>query len=250
MKNNKHSYLPFTTACAMFFFMVFGLFEENHKTNAFAQDGILHANSAKETNNEIVDEIFNNLYEQPFLEPNIEIYDFQHTPHSLKNFRKKFVIVYFWATWCNSCIQEMKTMVEMVKKLEFKDISDVVIIPVSIDFKTNKQIAEIYQTHDLTKLRMFVDPRKELMSALSVNSLPTTFFINKEGYVIQGIEQELDWSRDTLINKILAIKGPAEKQAPIQLTKPEVAPNKNDDSAKEKAIVPDIKKKKKPMIIR
>jgi thiol-disulfide isomerase/thioredoxin len=233
-----------------FFLFTLGLYQVFSKNLAFANSDVIHVDKSAPVNQELIDEIFDNLYEEPYLQPNIEIFDYNNAPFTLKDFRGNFVILYFWATWCNSCVQEMQSFAKMLEQLEFQDVKDVIIIPVSIDFKSNQQLADFYKINKLLKLRMFKDQNKQLMGAMNVTSVPTIFFINKEGYVIQGFEQSLKWQEPYLIKKLLSIKGPYVKPPVlpnIAITKPEE--KKEGDTAAQNTIIPEKPKKKTPMII-
>jgi len=233
-----------------FFVLAASLSQVFFKNIAFAQPSILQIDKTTKPANELVDQIFSTLYEDPALEPNIEFYDYSDLPLNLKDFRNNFVVLYFWATWCNTCAQEMQSMTKMVEQLEFQDVKDVVVLPISIDFKNNQQISEFYKKNKLLKLRMFKDNNKQLMSSLSVTSLPTTFLINKDGYIIQGFEQSINWNDKYLIKKLLEIKGPYVPAAPIvNVTKNANESKKEDDTAVQSNIIPEVQKKKTPTII-
>ncbi len=234
------------------FFLVFtaSLSQVFFKNLAFAQPDVLQIDKSVKSNSELIDQIFDTFYEEPSLQPNIEIFDYSDKPITLKDFRGDFVILYFWATWCNTCVMEMQNMVKMIEQLEFQDIKDIVIIPVSIDFKNNQQIADFYKNNKLMKLRMFKDQNKQLMGNLNVTSLPTTFFINKEGYIIQGFEQSIVWNDKYFIKKLLEIKGPYIKPTIVPNITPTTAEAKKEgDTQAQSNIIPEKPKKKTPTII-
>ncbi len=234
----------------LFLPLVLVIFLVFFKNDSFANQSIIHVDKKAKLDPNFISEIFDNTYEEPYLEPNMEIFDVMDRPFNLKEFRGNFVILYFWATWCNTCVQEMQSMVRMVEKLEFQEVKDIVILPVSIDFKSNQQITDFYKKNHLTKLRMFKDQNKKLMSELNVTSLPTTYLINKDGYIIQGFEQKITWDDNDLIKKVISIKGPYLKPAEfpaIAITNLEV--KKEGDTTAQSNIIPEVQKKKTPTII-
>lgn len=143
----------------------------------------------------------------PVLEPKSEFECSQGYRHSLKEFRGNFVIMYFWATWCNNCVERLKSLYALEQELHYQNIIDVKIMPISIDFKDMDGIAAFLAANKLENVTFFKDPQKELMMGLGINNVPTAILINKQGYIINKLSGDLDWNNKYIIEKIKAMKG-------------------------------------------
>jgi len=246
--NNKVKIVVRRRFSRLFFLFVAALLQQILFFSAFASNEILQVDTVAKNSKEIIEDIFYNTYQENVLQPNIPIQDLAGADATLKEFRGNFVILYFWAQWCNTCTQEMQSMVKMLDKLEFMDIKDVKILPVSVDFKDSQSIADFYSSKKLQKLPMLRDGNKRLMNALKVKSLPTTFFINKQGYIIQGFENNLNWDDENLIKALVDIKG--ESAVAPHAALPNIdGVKKADDTAPKNNIMPTPAPKKEPTLI-
>lgn len=101
---------------------------------------------------------------------------------SLSDYRGKWVVVNYWATWCPPCIEEIPDLIDFY---EARKGRDAVVIGVNME--------EI----SLTKLREFVDeymisyPVVHMMPAYKtelgkVPGLPTSYIIAPNGNVVAG----------------------------------------------------------------
>lgn len=174
-------------------------------------------------------ELLKARFENPKLADSTPYYDVESKPHLLKEAKGKLVILYFWASWCSICKEEIKSLNKLADELSFKDLNEIVIIAVSIDFKNQQRITEFMGANQITKLDIFSDPKKELMNAFDVKSLPTTFIINKQGFVINGFEKALNWQEKEVLPTLLAMK---DEQVADQIN-----PYINSDSVEKGVII-------------
>ncbi|MFI4984103.1 MAG: TlpA family protein disulfide reductase [Rickettsiales bacterium] len=180
-------------------------------------------------------DLLNGRFESPKLASNIPFFDREGSSHLLKEAKGKLVIVYFWASWCSVCVEEIKSLSKLAEELSFKDLNEIAIIAVSIDFKNQQRIGEFMAKHKITNLVIYFDPHKELMGSFEVKSIPTTFIVNKQGVVINGFERNINWKDKAVLPALLAMK-----DVEIQ---DQVSPYINSDSG-EKSIIMNEKKSK------
>lgn len=190
-----------------------------------------------------IDSIFYKLQEfKPILEPKTEFSDKNENAITLQDFRGNFLIVYFWASWCNSCLDELKQLDKLIFELNYRSIKKVMVLPISIDYKSTNQISEVYNTLKIRKLSIFKDDYKEVMDSMGVKSLPTFFFINQQGYITFKHAGNIAWDNEYLITKLIEIINANNTV--------EVENNKKEDDTNDKAnIIHDKALKKKPIII-
>ena len=102
----------------------------------------------------------------------------------LSRYRGRPVIVHYWATWCESCKQDMK----LYRKLQAQYAKDsLMVIGVNVD--TQKSAAQNYLKANASVVnwpQLFAEGGLEssaLANILGVQTLPTTLVIDKEGRV-------------------------------------------------------------------
>lgn len=158
-----------------------------------------------------IDDLFlEQLSFTPTFDPKVEFFNDKGEKIPLKNFRGNFVILYFFSSWCTSCIEELKSFSKMANELNFQDIKDIAIVAIYEDFKSYDKASKFFSSININNISYYLDDKKKAFTLLKVNSLPTTFFVDKKGFIILKTSQNHDWSDKHLINKIISIKDGAE----------------------------------------
>ena len=96
---------------------------------------------------------------------------------SLADFRGKKVVVNFWATWCPPCRSEMPDMEQVSTERK----NDVVVLAVNVQ-EARAPVRDFADKYSLS-FPILMDTAGEVTQGFGVQSLPTTFFIDKEGKV-------------------------------------------------------------------
>jgi cytochrome c biogenesis protein CcmG/thiol:disulfide interchange protein DsbE len=114
----------------------------------------------------------------------------------LSDFKGKIVIIDFWATWCPPCRRGIPDLVAIQN--EFKD--KVVIVGISLDReKTIKDVPGFVKDYGINYPIVYGDD-KVVMSYGGIQSIPTSFIVDKKGNVADmhvGLV-----SKETYTNKI------------------------------------------------
>ncbi|MFD2762268.1 thiol-disulfide oxidoreductase ResA [Lentibacillus juripiscarius] len=101
----------------------------------------------------------------------------------LSDFEGKGVMLNFWGTWCKPCEKEMPYMQSLYPEYKEKGIE---IIAVNLD--TTKFVVEKFiNKYDLT-FPVPYDSNKEVRESYHVGPLPTTFFIDPDGEIVEMVE--------------------------------------------------------------
>ncbi|KGK88617.1 TlpA disulfide reductase family protein [Clostridium sp. HMP27] len=98
---------------------------------------------------------------------------------SLSDYKGKKVFLNFWATWCPPCKAEMPEM-EMLYQ-ETKN-SDLVILAVNLDEERNT--VQKFINSNKYDFPVLLDTGNIVASQYEVVSIPTSFFIDKEGNIV------------------------------------------------------------------
>ena len=133
---------------------------------------------------------------------------------NLSDYKGKVVIVDFWATWCPPCRKGIPDLVEL--KNEFKD-KDFEIIGISLDTftrggATKNDVVPFIKDYGIN-YPILIGNQNVTQQWGGIQSITTSFVINKEGYIIAGypgLVPKEQYLKD--INKALAKDYVSEKK--------------------------------------
>lgn len=95
--------------------------------------------------------------------------------HRLQDYKGKWVLVNFWATWCPPCLEEIPDL----QKLH-ETHKDLVVIGIAMDYKDPKYVISF--ADDLLVTFPIVLGNQEIASQFgSISGLPTTYLFSPQG---------------------------------------------------------------------
>ena len=97
--------------------------------------------------------------------------------HTLADYKGKWVLVNFWATWCPPCLEEIPDLIALHDKHRGKDL---VVIGIAMDYKSKKEIAD-FANDMLMSYPVVLGDDKVLKQFGSTSVLPTTYLYNSSG---------------------------------------------------------------------
>jgi len=112
------------------------------------------------------------------LKADFTAFDLEGNPVKLSDHLGNIVVLNFWAIWCAPCRSEMPALETIYQ--EYRD-RQVVILAVNVS-ESATDIAAFAQQNHLTFL-MLRDANRDVVKKYGIRSLPTTFFIDREGQV-------------------------------------------------------------------
>lgn len=122
------------------------------------------------------------------------LYDQYRKEHKLSDYKGKTVFLNIWATWCPPCKAEMPHIEELYNEYN-KNNEDVIILGVSTPNLGNegdeKHISKFLKDNEYTFPVVF-DNNADLIYGYSIQSFPSTFIIDKEGYVREYVPGAMD----------------------------------------------------------
>jgi thiol-disulfide isomerase/thioredoxin len=117
---------------------------------------------------------------KPVPAPDFTLEDMDEEKHSLGDLRGKVVLLNFWATWCPPCRREMPSMERLHQKL---DADKFRVIAVNQMEDGDHVFAYIGQLEVDPTFTILFDSDSKVSNSFSVNGLPTTYLIDKQGNV-------------------------------------------------------------------
>lgn len=107
---------------------------------------------------------------------------------ALKDFRGKVVFLNFWATWCESCRDEMPAMQRLYREFKGKGFE---IVGVNVKDKRPDALA-FYKKLQLS-YPVVLDPEGEVGLLYGAFGMPTTYLIDRHGIVLARLWGPADW---------------------------------------------------------
>lgn len=124
--------------------------------------------------------------------PDFELTNNQGDTIKLSQFRGKIVLVDFWASWCQPCRRNNKTIVEVYNKFASKGLQ---IIGISVDKKESDWLNA--KNEDMLPGIQLRDVDQVVAEAYLIEAIPACFLIDEEGKIIAK-----DVTGENLLNSI------------------------------------------------
>ena len=122
------------------------------------------------------------------------LYDQYGKEHKLSEYRGKIVFLNFWATWCPPCREEMPYIEDLYKEYN-QNQDEVVILGVASPNLGNEgseeDIKEFLSQNGYT-FPVVMDTEGSLVYQYGISAFPTTFIIDKYGYIAQYAPGAMD----------------------------------------------------------
>lgn len=137
--------------------------------------------------------------------PNINITDYIFNTPSDKNFKNKFILLEFWATWCGPCLEEVPSLNKLQEK--FKSKKDFVFISITNEkpdkvLRTLKRIpfnSIVVSDQTGKTFKNFIEDKD------GSYSIPKTILIDNKG-IVKWIGSPYDLN-DLILDKFINLKG-------------------------------------------
>ena len=131
-----------------------------------------------------------------------ELQDLSGVSRRLSDFRGKVVFLNFWATWCGPCRFEMPSMEKLYKRLKDEGL-EIVAVNLQEDRSSVEQFVDEYGL----SFPVLLDTTGRIGATYGARSIPTTYIVDREGFVIAGTIGTREWDTEEYIRffeKLLA----------------------------------------------
>ena len=99
----------------------------------------------------------------------------------ISDFKGKIVFINFWATWCGPCRHEIPAFVE----LQSEYAEDLVILGISLDQGDLSVVPKFAEEYKIN-YEVLYGSAQVVAAYGGIRSIPTTFVVDKEGYLRDG----------------------------------------------------------------
>lgn len=113
-------------------------------------------------------------------------------PFSLHELEGKVVLLNFWAIWCAPCRREIPDLIQLHRKYNPQGLE---IVGVSLDKVPAETVAAFVRDWNMNYTVLIDGPQSQAQEVVSrygqatgrpITGIPTTFIIDREGYIVKG----------------------------------------------------------------
>lgn len=106
--------------------------------------------------------------------------DLDGNTHSLSDYRGKWVLVNFWATWCPPCLSEIPELTSLHNAHKGKDL---IVLGIAMDSGTRFKVADFAEAHNINY--PIVMGNREIAAQIGlVDALPVSFLYSPTGKLV------------------------------------------------------------------
>ena len=128
------------------------------------------------------------LHEVPVDLPEVVLLDATDGEHVLADYKGKWVVLNFWATWCAPCRREMPSLGRLQTALP-----EIAVVPVATGRNAVEGIQRFFDEAKVTNLPILRDPTSELAHGMGIMGLPVTVILNPDGQEVARLIGDAEW---------------------------------------------------------
>lgn len=122
--------------------------------------------------------------------PNFSLTQMDDTAIPVSQVHGKVILMNFWATWCEACMEEMPSLVKLWKKYHPKGLQ---IIAINLDENPGSVVPRVMSQYQM-QFPVFQDPEGKIAELLDVHAIPLTVIMNKERKILYMRDGEKNWN--------------------------------------------------------
>jgi cytochrome c biogenesis protein CcmG/thiol:disulfide interchange protein DsbE len=124
-----------------------------------------------------------------------ELMDMNRNTFKLSDMRGSVVFINFWATWCQSCIEEMPSIERMSGLLS----NDSKFKIMTILFKDDIASASGFMRQNSYTFPVYLNPDESAAKNFGITGVPETFILDKKGFLRDKVIGPAEWDSPRII---------------------------------------------------
>ena len=128
------------------------------------------------------------IHAAPVPIPEVGLVDAKDSPRSLAEYRGKWIVLNFWATWCAPCRHEMPSLDRLQAAMP-----EIAVVPVATGRNSVTGIEKFFAEAAIVNLPILRDPTSELARGMGVMGLPVTVILNPDGQEVARLIGDAEW---------------------------------------------------------
>ncbi len=128
------------------------------------------------------------IHPTPIDLPTVTLVDLGDAPQDLTQFRGRWALVNFWATWCAPCRAEMPSIGRLAQELP-----DLQVVLIATGRNPVPQITRFIDEVGVSDLQQLRDPKMALSSQIGILGLPVTIILNPQGQEVARMIGDAEW---------------------------------------------------------
>lgn len=128
------------------------------------------------------------LLDAPVAVPEAVLLDAEDGEHALADYKGKWVVLNFWATWCAPCRREMPSLERLQAAMP-----EIAVVPVATGRNAVEGIRRFFEEAGVKTLPILRDPQSQLAHGMGVMGLPVTVILNPEGQEVARLIGDAEW---------------------------------------------------------
>ncbi len=121
---------------------------------------------------------------------------------TLEDYRGKYILLNFWATWCAPCRTEMPHLSELQSEYRGEHFE---VLTIALGRNSPAGIKKFFADAGIENLPRHQDPKSALGSQMGIFGLPITVLLDPEGREIARLRGDADWASDSAKSIIKAL---------------------------------------------
>ena len=110
---------------------------------------------------------------------NFKLKDLDGKELSLSDLKGKKIFLNFWATWCPPCKSEMPEIEKLYQETKNSDL-----IIVAVEIGEPLSTVKPFINNNKYNFKVLLDSDQSVASKYDISAIPTSYFIDKNGYIV------------------------------------------------------------------
>lgn len=139
--------------------------------------------------------------------PDLELVRADGSKTQLSTIPAKVILINFWATWCEACMEEMPSLVKLYDEYHKLGLE---VVGINLDEKPAQAIAATSAEFGM-KFQNFSDADGKLGDAFDVHAIPLTIIVDQSRKILEKVSGDRDWMQPSFVTKTRAWLGQADQ---------------------------------------